>query len=178
MLKLDQHAYLEKVLECFGMQDCKPAPTPLPAGYKPTDNMASLDKDIQRQFQVIIGSLLYLMLGTCPEIAYAVCKLAQFATNPSQDHVNKAKYICRYLTGTHHYKMIYNGTGQSGLIAYTNASFNPVEDSLAKSQTRYCIIFANAPVLWSSHCQVTTAQSTTEVEYMAMADCIKSILWI
>jgi hypothetical protein len=33
-LEIDQCAYLEKVLECFGMQDCKPAPTPLPAGYK------------------------------------------------------------------------------------------------------------------------------------------------
>jgi hypothetical protein len=178
MLELNQRTYLEKVLERFRMQDCKPAPTPLPAGYKPTDNMVPLDKDIQKHFQVIIGSLLYLMLGTRPDIAYTVCKLAQFAANPSQDHVNKAKYICRYLAGTCHYKMIYNGTGQSGLIAYADASFNPVEDSSAKSQTGYCILFANAPVLWSSHRQVTTAQSTTEAEYMALADCTKSVLWI
>jgi hypothetical protein len=177
-LEIDQCAYLEKVLECFGMQDCKPAPTPLPAGYKPTEYIGPLDKDIQKQFQVIIGSLLYLMLGTRPDVAYAVCKLAQFATNPSQDHVNKAKYICRYLAGTRHYKMIYNGTGQSGLIAYADASFNPVKDSSAKSQTGYCVLFANAPILWTSRRQVTTAQSTAEAEYMALSDCTKSVLWI
>jgi hypothetical protein len=39
-----------------------------------------------RNYQSIIGSLLYLMIGTCPDIAFAVTKLAQFSTNPSQEH--------------------------------------------------------------------------------------------
>ena len=37
----------------------------------------------------MIGSLLYLMLGTRPDIAFAVTKLAQFAANPSKDHLEK-----------------------------------------------------------------------------------------
>ena len=42
------------------------------------------------------------MLGTRPDIAFAVTKLAQYAANPSKDHLDKALYICRYLIGTQH----------------------------------------------------------------------------
>ena len=36
------------------------------------------------------------VLGTRPDIAFAVTKLAQHAANPSQEHLDKAKYILRY----------------------------------------------------------------------------------
>ena len=54
--------------------------------------------------QSIIGSLLYLMIGTRPDIAYAVTKLMQFAANPSQEHLTSAKYICHYLAGVTTYE--------------------------------------------------------------------------
>ena len=40
------------------------------------------------------------MLGTRPDIAFAVAQLAQHTTNPSPDHLNRALYIYRYLLGT------------------------------------------------------------------------------
>ena len=44
-----------------------------------------------------------LMLGTHPDITYAVTKLVQFATNPSKEHMSKAQYICHYLNSTPNY---------------------------------------------------------------------------
>jgi hypothetical protein len=41
------------------------------------------------RFQTVIGSLLYLMLGTRPDIAFAVTKLAQHAANPTKEHLTK-----------------------------------------------------------------------------------------
>ena len=48
----------------------------------------------------VIGSLLYLMLGTRPNITFVVTHLSHHSTNPSQDHLSKVLYICRYLIGT------------------------------------------------------------------------------
>jgi len=35
----------------------------------------TIDQEQQFRFQSVIGSLLYIMLGTCPDIAYAVTHL-------------------------------------------------------------------------------------------------------
>ena len=84
------------------MQNCKSAATPLPARYmleSVSPDMA-INPELQRCYQMIIGSLLYLMIGTRPDIAFAVIKLAQFTACPSEEHFNKALYICHYLRGT------------------------------------------------------------------------------
>ena len=84
-INLDQCAYLEPVLEHCGMQNCKSAATPLPAGYMPelVSPDTAINPELQRRYQMVICSLLYLMIGTRPDIAFAVTKLAQFATRLS-----------------------------------------------------------------------------------------------
>ena len=71
-LTLDQCVYAEKVLKRFGMQNAKSARTPLPTGYNPKISDIEATSDIHSQYQSVIGSLLYIMLGTRPDIAYAV----------------------------------------------------------------------------------------------------------
>ena len=58
------------------MINSKPAHIPLPEEYKPSTSTAPVNLELQMQFQTVIGSLLYLMLGTCPDIAYAVTLMA------------------------------------------------------------------------------------------------------
>ena len=79
---LDQVDYLKTVVECFGMSNAQGATTPLPAGYVPVESKEQCSPEFRKTYQSIIGSLLYIMLGTCPDITYAVTKLAQFAANP------------------------------------------------------------------------------------------------
>jgi len=71
-----------------------------------------------QKFQSVIRSLLYLMLGTCLDIAFAVIKMSQFLANPSQDHLDKAMYIMCYLIGTQDYHVVYDGRLNEGLIAH------------------------------------------------------------
>ena len=106
---LDQVVYLEKVLECFGMQNVKATKVPLVEGYNPSENKGEIDPKIRADYQSIIGLLLYLMLGTCPDICHAVTKLSQFTANPSQEHLDRAKSICHYLVGTKNYALVYDG---------------------------------------------------------------------
>jgi hypothetical protein len=90
-IHLDQCDYLEKVLERFSMTNAKSAPTPLPSNCVPQLNKGKALSEFLRNYQSIIGLLLYLMIGTHPDIAFAVTKLAQFSANLSQEHFKRAK---------------------------------------------------------------------------------------
>jgi hypothetical protein len=122
-IHLDQSAYLHVVLERCGMQNTKSAVTPLPAGYVPKPSDEPTNPERRSCFQTVIGSLLYLMLSTRPDISFAVTKLAQYSTNPSKDHLDKALYICCYLVGTQNYCLTYNGASEQGLNATTNSDW-------------------------------------------------------
>jgi hypothetical protein len=127
-IHLDQCDYLEKVLEHFSMTNAKSTPTPLPSNWVPQLNKGKVSLELLRNYQSIIGSLLYLMIGTCPDIAFAVTKLAQFSANPSQEHFGQAKYICRYLIGTKNYSLVFKHAPGRGLAAYTDSDWasNPI----------------------------------------------------
>ena len=84
-INIDQCDYLNTVLQCCGMENAKSATTPLPAGYMPEPAApdATIDPELRSRYQTVIGSLLYLTLGTRPDIAFAVTKLAQYAARPT-----------------------------------------------------------------------------------------------
>ncbi len=73
ILRLGQRAYLGMILRDHKMTDCKPAPTPIetqhledsPPDYQPT-------ADFRLQYQSAVDSLMYAMLKTRPDLAYAV----------------------------------------------------------------------------------------------------------
>ena len=117
------------------------------------------------------------MLGTRPDIAYAVTKLSQFAANPTQEHLDKALYICRYLRGTINYAMVLDGTSKEGLIAYSDSD-HAADPIKRRSITGYVVKLANASISWTSHAQKTVATSSTEAEYMALSDCARQVMWL
>ena len=98
-LKLDQISYAAKVIECFKLNNAKVACTPLPSEYNPAPNPKTTTPQLHSCYQSVIGSLLYIMLGTHPDIAFSVIKMSQFSSNPSEEHLQKALYIVQYLLG-------------------------------------------------------------------------------
>jgi hypothetical protein len=63
-LIIDQIDYAKKVVEHFGQQNAKPTYIPLPVGYQPKVNEGIAKPEQRSYYQSIIGSLLYLALGT------------------------------------------------------------------------------------------------------------------
>ena len=175
---IDQCAYLQTVLQRCGMQNAKSATTPLPAGYVPSKNLDGVtDPELRSRFQTVIGSLLYLMLGTRPDIAFAVTKLAQFAANPLKEHLDKALYICRYLVGTQTYRLTYDGSSGEGISACTDSDWAS-DNTQLRSQSGYFVKLAGGLISWTSRAQKTIALSSTEAEYMALSDCSRQVVWM
>ena len=121
-ITLDQTCYAEKVIKRFGQENCKPISVPLPIGYNLRSNPdKEANATLQSQYQSVIGSLLYIMLKTRPDIAYSIIKMLQFSANPTKEHLQKALYIVCYLSSTMDLCICYSSLGdKNGFIAYSN----------------------------------------------------------
>ena len=92
-ITIDQCNYLEKVLTRFQLTDTKAAITPLLTHWEPKANTRQATAAEITCYKSIIGSLLYLMIGTQPDIAFAVTHLSQFSTNPMVSSDNSLYHL-------------------------------------------------------------------------------------
>ena len=112
-----------------------------------------------------------------PDMCYAVTKLVQFSINPSKEHMDKAKYIIRYLLSTKDYLLVFNGASGKGLIAYTNSD-QTADIIKCWLTTGNFFKLAGSIFTWQSQAQKTIALSSTEAEYMALSDTGWQAIWI
>lgn len=103
-LVLSQEAYIEKVLKSFGMQDAKPVTTSLAPQFKlksqtKEDALAGAAKMEGIPYASAVGSLMYAMIGSRPDLAHAVGVVSRFMSKPSVEHWLGVKWILRYLHG-------------------------------------------------------------------------------
>jgi hypothetical protein len=118
---IDQKSYIIELVKQFKLENSNPVSTPLPIGYVPLENKNPIDEGLKSRYQSILGSILWIMLGSRLDIAFATVKMAQFANNPSQEHLDKLRWIVKYLNSTQHFRIVYNGESNSGLIAYCDS---------------------------------------------------------
>jgi hypothetical protein len=72
-------------------------------------------------YQSIVGSLIYTILSTRPDIAFSVSIISRYTSNPDDSYLKVVKDIYRYLRSTTNYELCFEGTLES-LTGYTNAS--------------------------------------------------------
>ena len=150
-ITLDQICYAEKVIKQFGQENCKPISVPLPTRYNLRSNPDKVaNATLQSQYQPVIGSLLYIMLGTQPDIAYSIIKMLQFFANPTKEHLQKALYIVHYFSSTMDLCICYSDFGdKNGFITYSNIDWGgDIETS--QSTTGYAMFLANGIISWLS----------------------------
>jgi hypothetical protein len=136
-------------------------------------------------YQSAIGAIMYAMLGTRPDIAFAVTCLSQFCSNPGMTHWQAVKRLLRYLQGSLDTRLTYSGpVGElscippigSTLVGYCDADWaSDLNDR--RSISGYVFLLAGGAVSWQSKKQTTVALSSVEAEYMAMTQAGKEALW-
>ncbi len=111
---------------------------------------------------------MYAMLGTHPDITYAIGMLSQYSANPSSDHVNVVNCLLWYLNMMKDFKIIYDGSScEDDHSAYSDSDW--AGDSHDHwSISGYVFKIAGAAVSWSSKKQSTMALSSTKGEYIVL----------
>jgi len=82
---INQCEYLEKVLVCFNIVT-NPTHTPLPSEFSFKSNKKQYNPRFRQKYQQLVSSLIYLIIGSRPDIGFTVVKLAQQMENPSNDY--------------------------------------------------------------------------------------------
>ncbi|CAM8922241.1 unnamed protein product [Rhodiola kirilowii] len=182
-LKLHQNPYLQKIVAKFGCADCKPVAVPLAPHFIlsksqcPSNNSEMLEME-NIPYSNALGSLMYAMIATRPDLSYAVSLLSRYMSKPGKYHWYALKHVIAYVNSSAELGLCYSKSAVvSELIGYVDADFASDGDS-RKSNTSYVFTLSGNCIVWKSRLQPLVAQSTTESEYVAICDACKEAVWL
>lgn len=184
-LWLTQRDYILKMLKKFNMQESKILATPLAVHLKFSD--ADKPKPMKERAEMkdvpyssLVGSLMYTMVCTRPDMAHAISVMSRYMVDPGKSHWEGLKKILRYLKGTADYGILFKRCEdemEASLVGYTDSDYAANLDN-RRSQSGYVFNLYGAAVSWKSQLQHMVALSTTEAEYMAATEAVKEAVWL
>lgn len=128
-------------------------------------------------YRSLVGSLMYLAIGTRPDIAYAIQQLCKFLDSYGSVHWEAGKHVVRYLKGTRTLRLVLGGEHVARLLAYTDSDLVSCVDT-RRSVSGYSCTLGAGVITWSARQQKMVALSTCEAEYVAALEAGKEIAWL
>jgi len=168
-VSLCQDAYIDKIARKFKLNDPGPNIPAIPIPAVPfIRNPGQASKEEIKEYQEMVGSIMYVAVMTRPDVARAAAQLARFLTNPAPAHIGAARSCIRYLYATRFLAILYDGkhSGEALVIA-SDASFADDVETRRSSQG-YIMMLFNGPVVWKAGLQDTVTTSTTEAELLSL----------
>ncbi|KAH9658981.1 hypothetical protein KPL70_023688 [Citrus sinensis] len=158
VLFLSQADYVKNVLTRFNMEDSKPVSTPLSTHFQLSKSLEpTTDDDFNYMREIpyssAVGSIMYAMVCTRPDLAHAIGVISRFMRNPGKGHWNAVKWVLRYLQGSTVTTIMFGKTSEASPEA---AGF--VDSDYAADKDR--------------------RRSITEAEYIALTEAVKEAIWL
>jgi transposase InsO family protein len=177
-LTLSQTGFAQAVLKRFKMDESKPVSTPMDRDASTLHQQSEHDQAFPKDIYLrAIGSLMYLALGTRPDLSYAVGFLARFSSEPRESHWAAVKRILRYVRGTTNLGLVYERGGLATLEGFVDADWAG-DKSDRKSTSGFGFAFGGALISWLSKKQSSVALSTTEAELIAASLATREAVWL
>ena len=167
-IKLSQPSYIDKVLAKFHLDKAHPVNTPMKESVllQPrTDEKASSSK--RERYQGMTGSLIFLIVETRPDIAFAILISSRYVKNPRHQHTEAVKTILRYIKGSKYRGITYDGQEKFLVEGYSDSDWAGDLES-RKSISGFIFLQNGGPVSWCSKRQPTVALLSIEAEYIAL----------
>lgn len=173
---MNQENYINNLLKTFGLEDAKSSSIPMDTSYmKIKDDTLMDNNSLYRQ---AIGALLYIGCNTRPDIAASISILSRKISNPSKYDWTQVKQVFRYLKGTKSLKLKLGDAKEADsnqLVGYADADWaGDVLDR--KSTSGYVFKYRGGTISWCSRKQSSVALSSTEAEYVSVAEACQEAL--
>jgi hypothetical protein len=179
ILSISQQKYINDLLAKYNMEDTSIVDNPQIHGLVLKPGKTSPDTSVYPfDYRSLVGSLMYLVRGTRPDIANAVRELSKFLTCYTQEHMRAAKRVLQYLKGTSTYGLVFDGNSHDVTFElFTDASFaRPEEDR--RSITGYVTLMGEASLTWRSRKQGCISTSTQQAEMAALSEGVREAEWL
>jgi len=178
-LELRQTQYITNILTRFAMENSRPVSTPIDPKaplVKADESEPAYEKQL---YQQMIGSLMYLVTCTRPDLSFVVLFLSRFSSHPLLCHHTAVKRVFRYLAGTHSTSLVYTRRSSMDIplliTGYSNTDYASCRDT-RRSVSGYVFLLNGCAISWLSKKQNSVSTSTTESEYMALATTARQAL--
>ncbi|GKB81224.1 putative ribonuclease H-like domain-containing protein [Tanacetum coccineum] len=172
---ISQDKYVAEILKKFDFASVKTASTPMETNKALIKDEEAEDVDVHL-YRSMIRSLMYLTASR-PDIMFVVCACARFQVTPKTSHLNAVKRIFRYLKGQPKLGLWYPRDSPFDLEAFSDSDYAGASLD-RKSTTGGCQFLGKRLISWQCKKQTIVANSTTEAEYVAAANCCGQVLWI
>ena len=102
-LKINQTEYIKNILKRFGMESANSVKTPMEANLQ----LLNMGQATEKPYKELIGCLMYVMLGTRPDLCFSISYFSRFQASPTEEHWTYLKRMLRYLQGTAELKLLH-----------------------------------------------------------------------
>jgi histone deacetylase 1/2 len=148
-MTLIQRKYALDLFHRVNMENCNPTSTPLSATEPlARDTGTLLGADDSFRYRSVVGGLQYLTL-TRPDISFAVNKVCQFLSQPTDVHWESVKRILRYIKGTLQTGLHIRKSPSTGISIFTDADWAGCVDD-RRSTGGYAVFVGPNFISWSS----------------------------
>ncbi|GAA5943248.1 hypothetical protein JCM1841_001263 [Sporobolomyces salmonicolor] len=180
------HATLERLGYCRTISDicvpsCHTAPTPMIPNQQliPAPPDFADDPSLRRRYLQPVGSLMYAMLGTRPDLAHSVGVLGRFSSRPSPAHWAAVVRVCQYIKGSLDIGLLYSPSDSpiGGFNAYSDSDWGACPTT-SRSTMGFAFILAGSAISWLSRLQPRVTASSTEAEYLGLSHAGKEAIFL
>ncbi|GJZ56909.1 putative ribonuclease H-like domain-containing protein, partial [Tanacetum coccineum] len=172
---ISQDKYVADILKKFDFATMKTISTPMESNKELIKDEEADSVDVHLYISMI-GSLMYLAASR-PDIMFVICACARFQVTPKMSHLHAVKRIFRYLKGQPKLGLWYPRDSPFDLEAFSDSDYAGASLN-KKSTTGGCQFLAKRLISWQCKKQTIVANSITEAEYVATANCCRHVLWI
>ena len=169
------YQYGLNLLYKFGMVECKSVATPLDRNLKLDVDSGTTECE-SAQYQQLIGTLIYLMI-TQPDLRYLVGLLSQFMQKPRDIHLDCAKRVLRYVSGTMDCGILYKTAMLIRLEGYTDADWADYKAD-RRSTSGFAFSLGSRAMSWSSKKQPIVTLLSTKAKYRGAAVATCEAVWL
>ena len=130
-------------------------------------------------YSSVVGFLIYDMVCTRPDLAYAAILISRFMSNPDKEHWHAMKWVLRYVKGTVNHGLLYKKSKSvdNQLTGFCDSDYYGDLDR-RRSLTGYRFMLFGNVVSWKASLQAVFELSTTEAEFMTITEAAKEAPWL
>lgn len=123
------------------MGEAKSVSTPIGAQFKLVSleegEQGSGGSDDEFPYANAVGSIMYVMISTRPDLVFGVGLVSRFMSNPSREHWKAVQWVLRYLVGTQDVGLVFKkSTEKFSVKGYSDSYFGGDMDR-RRSMTGY-----------------------------------------
>lgn len=182
VLRLSQEKYLEQVLKTFGMQDASSVQTPIGSQFKLKAVSKPEEADQMKKMENVpyasaVGSLMYAMVGSRPDLAYGLGLVSRYMGKPGTEHWAAVKWMLRYIKGAASLSLLFTKGSDFQVRGYCDSDYASDRDR-SRSITGFVFTVGGNTVSWRSCLQKVVALSTTEAEYISLSESSREAVWL